>query len=251
MRFCWLLLMLSLPGFGQYLPIDTQVKADTVISCKKKYLFQTISKSIAQSDHRISDVGFYVIALRKPKNDTLVAYSNLPEAELQNRMRKEDNENLAKDYEESISYEFISGNIFSVTNADYQYFEGAAHGENRYENALYDLETNKFFEFEEVFQDSVLPVIASALNKEFAGSPEFVPVDEKNFRINRYDFDLKNLILEFHYLDPNSPVHVSYAEQIRTVFIPFKTVAKYLKKGSPIYKMINGLDCWNPKQNRN
>lgn len=246
MRHFWFLLLIALPGFGQGLQVETMVNYDTVLACRKKYLFQTITKNVSKNNKKITDTGLYVVALNG-KKDTLLAYENLSDAVLEGKLEKVNGEDPPEDSGTGIVFELISTNIVTISTTEYQQYECAAHGESRYENAFYDLESKKFFEFGDIFTDSVMSVIAFQLNRAWTGRPEYEPVEVDTYKVKRYNFNSKNLILEFHYLDAETPIHVSYAEQEKTLEIPYKTVAAYMKKNSPIYRMVNGFDCWRPK----
>lgn len=232
------LLLFPLTGYSQKAKLVTDIKADTLTSCKHKYLFKITNRTLSNSKRTIEVSDFTVLSFDKLHNDTVLAIKGLNEAELKVKFK----ESEEKDYSERISYELISENILEITISKSHYFEGAAHGEHWYESSFFDLNSKNYFNLSNALREDGYTVLNKYILKDLKQeTPNHV--DATTLKINHYSFSKEDLVIAFHYLDPDSPIHVSYAQQVVEVYVPYKVLKPYLFEGSPVYKLVAGQEC--------
>lgn len=234
----WLFLLFPFAGFGQPSVFKVESKTDTLVSCGEKFLIKQEIRTL-QLGQRIIDVSDLSISTLKPKkNGRFLAEKSLTEPEMRQWLKDSEEQY----YSERNYYERISETILEVIKAKSHTFEGAAHGEHWSENYFLDLKTRTTFSLNDVFTEAAFPLIYQIARQELQKQNYELPTGSE-FKINQYGFSPENFVITFQYLDPDSPIPVSYAQQAVELEIPFKALLPHIKMESPIYKMVTKNSC--------
>lgn len=241
--------------------LKTEVNLDTVEVYNHHYFVGRIIEDYAFED-AVHQTGAFVLApLSVTTNKPLLFYSTLMKdtalADVYRRLRSGSwpSQPLPKDtialgeVIDRFEIEQLYQNIFQITNNQWHYYPGAAHGYGHTDTYYFDVSTNAYFDFDDVFEAEVYPFLQEKLKANIKAEYEYWYIDsaeeniddiaEANYEIGpgNYAFRAKGLLIQAQmYEKLFGWIDMGY--NYYGLEISWLELKPYLKPGNPLAEML-------------
>ena len=239
----------------------TEVALDTVHVYNDAYFIGRVIAHYLLEDAEHLTSAFVMVPLQDTADKPVLFYSNLLQdsslADVLTRLRSGSWQNASApddttqlgEVTDLAEIRQLYHNIFEITQNQWHYYPGAAHGYGHTRTFYFNVTENAYFNFDDVFESEVYPFLQEILKAHIKEEFEHWEIEDEEERINdiaevNYELEPDNYAFSHEGLLIQAQMYQSLFGWIEMgynyfgVEIPWEALQPYVKPGNPLEKML-------------